>query len=222
MLPGSLQDVEMRLGLRPRNLVGYLDWNFWHTPRRAKRREAKMDQASFFFLPCGGRPSRPLAPGGPPVVRGRSQGDPTPAQHLSPCGPTRVWPFTTATPTWKREDLLHCHARAVLFLDGGVQEERITTRRTPVARDTPATARWALGHALVGFRFLPFQPTRGRNNMTRDGGPRVCMEVPRGRVIGDRNLSESPFEQRPAPLSQWKPIQVVGQTPPCLPPFPWC
>lgn len=50
VLPGSLQDVEMRLGLRPRNLVGYLDWNFWYTPRRAKRREAKMDQASVFFF----------------------------------------------------------------------------------------------------------------------------------------------------------------------------
>lgn len=130
VLPGSLQDVEMRLGLRPRNLVGYLDWIFWHTPRRAKKRKAKMDQASVFFFSCGGRPSRPLAPGSPPVVRGRSQGDPTPAQHLSPCGPTRVWPFTTATPTWKREDLLHCHARAVLSLDGGVQEERKNHNKT--------------------------------------------------------------------------------------------
>lgn len=86
----------------------------------------------------------------------------------------------------------------------------------------PATTRWALGYALVGFRFLPFQPPRGRNNMTRDGGPRVCMEVPRGRGIGHRNLSESLFKQRPAPSSQWNPIQVVGQTPPCLPPSPWC
>lgn len=149
---GRWRDVEIRLGLRPRNLAGYLDWIFWHTPRRGKKREAKMDQASFFF--CGGRLSRPLAPGGPPV-RGRSQGDPTPAQHLSPCGPTRMWPFTTATPTWKREDLPHCHARAVLSLDGGLQEGRITTRRTPVTRDPPPRpgGRWDM--LWLGSGFCP-------------------------------------------------------------------
>lgn len=216
---GRWRDVEIRLGLRPRNLAGYLDWIFWHTPRRGKKREAKMDQASFFFLwwssvtaPGSWRPSSPWPQ------------------------PRRPHASTTPVAMWTDPDvaLYHGHPNLEAGRSSSLPRKGRLVPRWWVARGKnhnktdasdprpPATARWALGHALVGFRFLPFQPPRGRNNMTRDGGPRVCMEVPRGRGIGHRNLNESLFKQRPAPSSQWNPIQVVGQTPPCLPPSPWC
>jgi len=169
---------------------GYLDWKFGHTPGRGKRREAKLDQESFFL--CGGRLSRPLA-SGIPAARGRSQGDPrqhNTCRHVDRpgCGLYNDHPNLEGG----RFSSLPRKGQLVPRWWGAIEKSCNKTDASDPR--PPATARWALGHALVGFRLLPLQPTRGRNNMTRDRGPRVCMEVPRGRRIGDRKLSESPFE----------------------------